>query len=336
MFDEKISLAHGDGGELAHKLIQEVFVQAFSNEDHARTDAAYLQLPKGKVAVSTDSFVIKPIFFPGGNIGKLAICGTVNDLAVSGVTPLYITVGFILEEGFLVRDLKQIVASMASEAKKANVQIVAGDTKVVERGSVDGIFINTTGVGVVEEGSQELPQEIEVTDSIIISGSIGDHGIAILSARGELGLVTELNSDCASLNELIQQASTVTDQIKIMRDPTRGGVATTLVEICEDFGVTMEIIEEALPIKPEVEGACDLLGFEPLFLANEGKVLMVVAKKDEQKVLEVLKTHPFGANATVVGHVIEKNVTGKLLLKTPLGSRRRLSRLAGMQLPRIC
>lgn len=333
---EKISLAHGDGGELAHKLIQEIFVEAFAHHKHAYLDAALLRLPSSNLAVSTDSFVIKPIFFQGGNIGKLAVAGTVNDIAVSGATPLYLTVGFIIEEGFLISDLKRIVSAMAKEAEKANVKIIAGDTKVVERGSADGVFINTTGIGVRNSPAGQLPRPIEVGDKIIVSGSIGDHGISILSARGELGIVTELKSDCASLNGLIGDVLSISDNIKMMRDPTRGGVATTLVEICEDFEVTMEIVEEQLPIKPEVEGACDLLGFEPLYLANEGKVLLIVKREDEAKVLDVLKSHELGENAKVIGEVSQIGEKGKLLLRTPLGSRRRLNRLSGMQLPRIC
>ncbi|QOY35760.1 hydrogenase expression/formation protein HypE [Anaerobacillus isosaccharinicus] len=331
---EKISLAHGDGGELAHQLIQEVFVSAFEHHEHARLDAALLHVPSNKLAISTDSFVIKPVFFPGGNIGKLAIVGTVNDIAVSGAEPLYMTVGFILEEGFLIKDLKEIVTAMAEEAKKANVKIVAGDTKVVERGSVDGIFINTTGVGVIKE-ENFLPRKIKEGDSVIISGTIGDHGVAILSARGELGLLTDLESDCACLNRLIDDIMSASNKVKIMRDPTRGGVATTLVEICEDFKVAIEIREDDLPIKPEVEGACDLLGFEPLYLANEGKLLVIVAKEDEAKVLEVMKKHELGIDATSIGHVVEQG-EGKLFLKMTLGSRRRLNRLSGIQLPRIC
>ncbi|MCT8138978.1 hydrogenase expression/formation protein HypE [Anaerobacillus sp. CMMVII] len=331
---EKISLAHGDGGELAHRLIQDVFVAAFKHHDHAQLDAALLHVSSKKLAVSTDSFVIKPVFFPGGNIGKLAVAGTVNDIAVSGATPLYLTVGFILEEGFLYKDLREIVTAMAIEAKKANVKIVAGDTKVVERGSVDGIFINTTGIGVVTDESS-LPRKIEEGDSVIISGTIGDHGVAILSARGELGLLTELKSDCASLNALTVDILNSSTKVKIMRDPTRGGVATTLVEICEDFQVAMELFEDALPIKPEVEGACDILGLEPLYLANEGKLLVIVAKEDEAKVLEVMKRHELGKNATSIGQVVAEG-QGKLFLKMTLGSRRRLNRLTGIQLPRIC
>ncbi|WP_062200266.1 hydrogenase expression/formation protein HypE [Massilibacterium senegalense] len=326
----RITLAHGDGGELAHQLIQEVFVEAFGSNKEAMFDAAVFSA-QGKLAVSTDSFVVKPMFFNGGNIGKIAVCGTVNDIAVSGATPLYLTCGFIIEEGLLVSDLKKIVQSMAEEAKKAGVQIVAGDTKVVEKGSCDGVYINTTGIGIV---TYELtPDAIEEGDSVLISGTIGDHGISILVDRGELGLTANIASDCASLHGLIEEAQK-TGAIKMMRDPTRGGLATTLVELCEDFHVTMEIEEQAIPLKDEVHGACDILGFDPLYLANEGKAIFIVKKEQEQQVLEVLQRHPLGVDAAVIGHVVGKD--GKLLLRTPIGSTRRMHRLSGMLLPRIC
>lgn len=335
MKNERISLAHGDGGELAHQLVQDVFVESFGHSDYARFDAAIVNIQTSQLAVTTDSFVVKPIFFPGGNIGKLSIAGTVNDLAVSGANPLYLTSSFIIEEGFLVKDLKEIVHMMAEEAKKANVRIVAGDTKVVEKGSIDGLYINTTGVGLVGKNIIN-PKEIQSGDSIIINGTIGDHGTAILGARGELGIQTSVNSDCAPLNGLIDHVLSETDKVRIMRDPTRGGVATTLVEIAEDFHVSMEIEQEKLPIKDEVQGACDILGFDPLYLANEGKVLMVVAKSEEEKVLQLLREHELGKEAQVIGHVTETGNKGRLNLKTKLGSTRRLHRLSGMMLPRIC
>lgn len=335
MKNERISLAHGDGGELAHQLVQDVFVESFGHSDYARFDAAIVNIQTSQLAVTTDSFVVKPIFFPGGNIGKLSIAGTVNDLAVSGANPLYLTSSFIIEEGFLVKDLKEIVHMMAEEAKKANVRIVAGDTKVVEKGSIDGLYINTTGVGLVGKNTIN-PKEIQSGDSIIINGTIGDHGTAILGARGELGIQTSVNSDCAPLNGLIDHVLSETDKVRIMRDPTRGGVATTLVEIAEDFHVSMEIEQEKLPIKDEVQGACDILGFDPLYLANEGKVLMVVAKSEEEKVLQLLREHELGKEAQVIGHVTETGNKGRLNLKTKLGSTRRLHRLSGMMLPRIC
>ncbi|MFB6467296.1 hydrogenase expression/formation protein HypE [Cytobacillus sp. Hz8] len=335
MKDERISLAHGDGGELAHNLIQDVFVKAFGHNEFARFDAAVFPSPSVKMAVTTDSFVVKPIFFPGGNIGKLAIAGTVNDLAVSGMIPQYLTAGFIIEEGFKVKELKEIVHSMAEEAQKAQVQIVAGDTKVVERGSIDGLYINTTGIGFIHPTHPVQPELMDEGDSIIVNGTIGDHGIAILGARGELGIKTELQSDCAALNGLIASVIDSVDGIRIMRDPTRGGLATTLVEIAEDFGISMEIENEEIPIRSEVKGACDILGFDPLYLANEGKVIFIVKKEQEAQVLQLLKQHELGQNAKVIGHITGKE-KGTLHLKTGLGSTRKLHRLSGMMLPRIC
>ena len=331
--NDYISLAHGDGGELAHNLIQEVFVNAFGHHEESKLDSAILNLDGNQVAISTDSFVVKPIFFPGGNIGKLAVAGTVNDIAVSGAIPKYLTAAFIIEEGFSVVDLKKIVTSMAEEAKKAGVLIIAGDTKVVERGSADGIYINTTGFGIVK--SKINPASIEIGDSVIVSGTLGDHGIAILSARGDLGIMTDTISDCASLNGMINSVLESTNSVRIMRDPTRGGLATTLVEICEDFKVTIEIDETKLPIRDEVKGACDILGYEPIYLANEGKVIFIVGSDEEEKVLQILKEYDIGLNAIAIGSVTSKE-KGKLFLKTSLDTTRRLNRLSGMLLPRIC
>lgn len=332
---EKITLAHGDGGELAHQLVRKVFVEAFEHDEEARFDAALLSLEGGNAAVSTDSFVIKPIFFPGGDIGKLAVSGTVNDIAVSGAEPRFLTAGFILEEGFPVKDLRKIVRSMAEEAKKAGVKIVAGDTKVVERGSADGLYIHTTGFGVVRPERRPRPDLIREGDAVIVSGTIGDHGIAILAARGELGLSSNVTSDCACLNGMISDVLSSVNGVRIMRDPTRGGLATTLVEICEDFGVTVLLDEASLPVKREVHGACDIFGFDPLYLANEGKVIIIAAKEEEEAVLESLRSHPLGRDAAVIGRVTGRG-KGQLLFRSTLGSTRRLGRLNGMMLPRIC
>ncbi len=333
--EERISLAHGDGGELAHKLIGDVFVRAFGHTEESRFDAALFTVPSEKIAVTTDSFVVKPVFFPGGNIGKLAVAGTVNDIAVSGAVPLYLTAGFIIEEGFKIKDLKEIAETMAAEAEKANVRIIAGDTKVVEKGSIDGIYINTSGVGYVEKNRAVNPDGMEPGDSIIVNGTIGDHGIAILAARGELGIQTELPSDCAALNGLIKNVLSEVDGVRIMRDPTRGGLATTLVEIAEDFQATLEIDDELIPIRQEVQGACDILGYDPLYLANEGKVIFIVKKEREEQVLKILREHELGQNAAVIGRVVNRE-KGRLQLKTALGTTRRLNRLSGMMLPRIC
>jgi hydrogenase expression/formation protein HypE len=334
---QRISLAHGEGGELTHRLIQDLFIRSFGHSEHTQFDSAILDIPSQTIAVTTDSYVVNPLFFPGGNIGKLAVTGTVNDLAVSGAEPHVITAGFILEEGFPVKSLKEIVNTMAGEAERAGVNIIAGDTKVVEKGSVDGLFINTTGIGVMKEQHRLKPELIQEGDSVIISGTIGDHGVAILSARQELGLVTDVRSDCASLNHLIHDLLGDIKGIRIMRDPTRGGLATTLVELCEDFHFTLEVDEASIPVRADVQGACDILGYDPVYLANEGKVVVIVDSHDEQKALDMLKGHEAGKDARVIGRITDCHVqTGKLLLRTAVGTTRRLNRLSGQLLPRIC
>lgn len=334
---QRISLAHGEGGELTHQLIQDLFIQSFGHSEQTKFDSAILAIPSQTIAVTTDSYVIKPIFFPGGNIGKLAITGTVNDLAVSGAIPHVITAGFMIEEGFPIKSLKEIVHTMASEAERAGVNIVAGDTKVVEKGSVDGLFINTTGIGVIQEQHRLKPEMVQEGDSVIISGTIGDHGVAILSARQELGLLTDVRSDCASLNHLIHELLEEIEGIRIMRDPTRGGLATTLVELCEDFHFTIKIDEASIPVRRDVQGGCDILGYDPLYLANEGKVVIIVDSNDRQKALDILKNHELGKDAGVIGQITSCHAqSGKLLLKTAVGTTRRLNRLSGQLLPRIC
>lgn len=334
---QRISLAHGEGGELTHQLIHDIFIQSFGHSEQTLFDSAILAIPTQTIAVTTDSYVIKPIFFPGGNIGKLAITGTVNDLAVSGAIPHVITAGFIIEEGFSIKSLKEIVNTMAGEAERAGVNIIAGDTKVVEKGSVDGLFINTTGIGVMQERHRLKPEMVQEGDSVIISGTIGDHGVAILSARQELGLLTDVRSDCALLNHPIHELLEEIKGIRIMRDPTRGGLATTLVELCEDFHFTIEIDEASIPVRKDVQGACDILGYDPLYLANEGKVVIIVDSNDKQKALDILKNHEMGKDASVIGQITSCHIqSGKLLLKTAVGTTRRLNRLSGQLLPRIC
>ncbi len=331
--DKSISLAHGDGGYFSHQLIQEIFINTFGHKEQAKLDAALLKLPSKDIAVSTDSFVVKPIFFPGGNIGKLAITGTINDIAVMGAKPMYITASFIIEEGFSISDLKKIVHSMAEEAKKAGVLIITGDTKVVERGNADGIYINTAGIGIRKYFMQ--PHMMREGDAVIISGTIGDHGVAILSARNDLGIENAVNSDCAALNDMIFKVLDATEHVHIIRDPTRGGLATALVEICEDFQANIAINEIDLPILDEVKGICDILGYEAFYLANEGRVIMIVDSIEEEKVLQKLHQHENGKNARIIGRVIDRG-KGRLYLKTPLGTSRRLERLSGLLLPRIC
>lgn len=332
-----VTMAHGDGGEAAHRLVRECILPAFGRYGGPLTDAALLPRPAGRIAVTTDSFVIKPLFFPGGNIGKLAVAGTVNDLAVSGAVPLYMTVSFILEEGFPLADLRRIAEAMGLEASQSYVALVAGDTKVVEKGSCDGIYINTTGIGVISGESALSPDEVEIGDAVLITGTVGDHGTAILAARNELGFTAGVQSDCASLSHMLQDASMASEGIRIMRDPTRGGLATALVEICEDFGMTIELDEASIPIRQEVEGVCELFGFDPLYLANEGKAVLVVSRSDEESVLAALRNHAEGREADIIGRVTSTgNGNGKLLLKTPFGATRRLHRLSGTMLPRIC
>ncbi|MGM9950367.1 MAG: hydrogenase expression/formation protein HypE [Lysinibacillus sp.] len=333
----KISLAHGEGGELTHQLIRDVFVESFGHQEHAMLDAAIVNGPFEAMAVTTDSFVVKPLFFPGGDIGKLAVAGTVNDLAVSGAVPKVMTVSYIIEEGFPLADLKTVAKSMAKEAAAAGVHIIAGDTKVVEKGGADGLFINTTGIGLLEERKRLRPDRIKEGDAVIISGTIGDHGIAIVSARGDLGIMTDVASDCASLNHLLQELVEEVGAIRIMRDPTRGGLATALIEICEDFRCSITLDELAIPIHDEVHGACDILGFDPLYLANEGKAVIIVDAAYEQQVLAVLKRSELGKDAQKIGQVISKGQEpGKLYVQTPIGTTRRLHRLTGLLLPRIC
>lgn len=335
--NELVTLAHGDGGEAAHQLLHELILPALGRmgKEQPLPDAAVLTMPEGRLAVTTDSFVIKPLFFPGGSIGKLAVAGTVNDLAVSGADPLYLTVSFILEEGFSLQHLRLIAEDMAREAAVSSIALVAGDTKVVEKGCCDGLYINTTGIGVIPPGQRLQPEKIREGDVVIATGTLGDHGVAVLTARNELGLMTEVQSDCASLSQMLKHACRASENIRIMRDPTRGGAATALVELCEDYGMTIELDEALLPVRQEVEGACELLGFDPLYLANEGKAILILPEEDAPAVLDALRTHSEGRNAQVIGRVTHTN-KGQLLVTTPFGSTRRLYRLTGSMLPRIC
>lgn len=337
MNDELITLAHGDGGEKTNKLIHDIFVKAFKHEDYAKFDAAMISFPSAHIAITTDSFVVQPLEFPGGNIGKLAVAGTVNDLAVSKATPMWLTAGFIIEEGLPIKTLEKIVTSMAEEARKANVVIVAGDTKVVENGACDQIFINTTGIGIYQEKPNTNPSFCE-GDLLLVNGTIGDHGMALMTVREGLPISSNLESDCASLNSLIEPLlEKFGEKIKFMRDATRGGLASTLIEICEDFHVKMNIIEENIPIDVRVQGACSLLGYDPLFVANEGKVVMVVDKEVGNEVLSYMKTLSYGERATIIGSIKDTNVAkGMLTLTTPLNVEKKVQRLSSIQLPRIC
>jgi hydrogenase expression/formation protein HypE len=333
-----ILLGHGSGGKLSHDLIKELFVKYFSNNILiAQTDAAVVNIATGQIAFTTDSFVVDPIFFPGGDIGKLAVAGTVNDLAVSGAKPLYLSTSFIIEEGLAFADLERIVKSMTEEAGNAGVMIVTGDTKVVNRGKCDKVFINTTGVGEVEPRHLLIGtgSEIQPGDKIIINGTIADHGMAVMAAREELSFRTNIQSDCACLNHLIEEALAVTGQMKFMRDATRGGLATVLCELAENKRFGIEIDEAALPVNENVRGMCELLGFDPLYVANEGKVVMVVGKEDAVQVLEVLRKNELGKDAAIIGEVVDEH-HGRAWLTTGIGGRRIIDMLAGEQLPRIC
>ncbi len=329
-------LSHGSGGKMMHNLIEDLFVKHFSNSIlNEQTDSAILSV-SSPIAFTTDSFVIDPLFFPGGNIGKLAVCGTVNDLAVSGAEPLYISVSFIIEEGFPIADLETIVISLAEEAQKAGVLIVTGDTKVVNKGKCDKLFINTAGVGCVKNGNNSITKGLGIIpgDLIIINGSIGDHGMAIMNIRESFNFKTDLSSDCASLNHMIHEVLEKTT-VKFMRDPTRGGVATVLNELAGKVKLGIEIDETALPLKSNVKAMCEILGFDPLHVANEGKVIFVVAHEFESEILEALRNSEFGRQSAVIGRVVD-NHPGKVVLKNETGGRRIIDSLSGDQLPRIC
>lgn len=337
MNSDLILLGHGSGGRLSHQLLDELIIPALSSGGPTiQNDAALLDAPSGRLAFTTDSYVVDPVFFPGGNIGDLAVNGTVNDLAMMGARPLWLSVGLILEEGFSRAELTTILASMKRAADTACVRIVTGDTKVVPRGKADRIFINTSGIGIIEHdleinGAHALPG-----DTIIISGTIGDHGVAVMASREGLQLGTTIESDSAALNSLaLELVSKLDVDLHVLRDPTRGGVATTLKEIALQSGVDLLLREDALPVKPAVKGVCSILGLDPLYVANEGKMLLFVSPKSTAKTLEILKRNPFGVDAAVIGEVTGKGA-GKISLETASGGFRSVEMLSGEQLPRIC
>lgn len=335
--NEQIVMGHGAGGRMSHQLIQKAFVSAFQNTALNAGDDAALVEPglRQKLSISTDAHVVFPLFFPGGDIGKLAVCGTVNDVAMLGAKPLYLTAGFILEEGLSMDTLKQVIESMRAAAEEAGVQIVAGDTKVVQKGKADGMYITTAGIGLVREDVNVSGANAKCGDVVIISGTMGDHGIAVLGARGELGFQSSLQSDVAPLNHLIAAMLDASPNIHVLRDPTRGGLATTLNEIVAQSNVGILLREETIPVHPEVNAACEMLGFDPLYVANEGKLVAIVPKEEADKVLAVMKSTRYGEGAVVIGEVIAEP-KGRVLLKTVLGSTRVVDMLAGEMLPRIC
>ncbi len=331
-----IVMGHGGGGTLSAELVEHVFKPAFRNEALDRmSDSAVVQVPSGRLAYSTDSFVVRPLFFPGGSIGRLAVHGTVNDLAMSGATPLHLSAGFILEEGFPMADLGRIVDDMAAAARAAGVRIVTGDTKVVERGRGDGVYINTSGIGVIGDAVEINPQRAKPGDAILLSGTLGDHGMAIMSVREGLAFETTIESDCASLHTMVAQLLAAVPDVHVLRDPTRGGLASALNEIAASANVGMVIREEAIPVRPEVRAACELLGLDPFFVANEGKLVAIVPREDAERGLAALHAHPLGANATIIGEVTDKH-PGMLIGKTGIGASRVITMQIGEQLPRIC
>ncbi|MDZ7741095.1 MAG: hydrogenase expression/formation protein HypE [Bacteroidota bacterium] len=336
--NDKILLGHGSGGQMSHDLIKGLFVKYFHNKFLSpQSDSSILPVQTEKIAFTTDSFVVDPIFFPGGDIGKLAIAGTVNDLAVSGAKPLYLSCSFIIEEGLPMETLEKIVRSMAGEAEKAGILITTGDTKVVDKGKCDKIFINTTGVGELEPEYKDISSGagIQPGDRIILNGSIADHGMAIMAARNDLNIQSKILSDCACLNGLIAEAMAAGKNIRFMRDATRGGLGTVLSELAggRKFGVQVE--EDHIAVKENVRGICELLGFDPIYVANEGKVLMVAEKEDADKIVERMRKHPLGKETSVIGEITEDH-PGKAWITTKIGGKRLIDMLAGEQLPRIC
>ena len=336
-----VTLAHGGGGKAMRDLIDDVFIEAFDNatlaplEDQARFDLAALASYGNKLAFTTDSYVVDPLIFPGGNIGELAVCGTINDLAVGGAKPLYITCAAIIEEGLPVELLRDIARSMAATAAEAGVQIVTGDTKVVQRGACDKLFLNTAGIGVIKEGIDLGADKAQVGDVILVNGLLGDHGATILNARGDMALSTPIESDCAALHGLIEAVIAAAPNTRFLRDATRGGLATVLNEVADASQVSIEIFEDKTPIRSEVKGFCEILGLDPLYLANEGKVVCVVPEAEAEAALIAMQNHPLGKNAARIGHVTDGR-PGRVVMQTVFGGQRIVDMLVGEQLPRIC
>ncbi len=332
----RILMAHGGGGRLSWQLIYEIFAPAFGDSEFdASHDGVVFNVPSSRLAYTTDSFVIRPLFFPGGDIGKLAICGTVNDLAMCGAKPLYLSAGFILEEGLEIEVLRRVVASMAATAREAGVRIVTGDTKVVEHGKADQMYINTSGVGAVNNGRLIGPRQIRPGDKVILSGDIGRHGIAVMALREGLTFETTIQSDCASLNSIVSDLLQSGVDVHCMRDLTRGGLASALVEIAETSKRRIHISEDQIPVGEAVAGACEILGLDPMFVANEGRFIVIVAASDTDRSLSTLRKHPLGADAQIIGEVTNKT-DGIVTLTTSTGVDRVIEMFTGEQLPRIC
>jgi hydrogenase expression/formation protein HypE len=339
--DENIVIGHGSGGTKTHSLIQNVFRKYLGNTIlNLGNDAALLkygqEVPGGSnLVVSTDAHIVYPLFFAGGDIGRLSVCGTVNDVSMLSAQPKYLTATFILEEGFPISDLERILVSIAEAADEAGVKIIAADTKVTEQGKSDGVFISTTGIGFAQESFNIHGAAARTGDAVLLSGPIGNHGIAVAEARGNLGFKSQIRSDVAPLNGLIAALLEAVPEVHVLRDPTRGGLATTLVEIACQSSVTIQLDEESIPIDRAVKSACDLLGLDPLYMANEGKLIALLPAEKAELALATMRSHPYGSEAVLIGKVTGES-DGQLLLKTPLGTTRRLDMLAGEMLPRIC
>jgi hydrogenase expression/formation protein HypE len=333
---DTVLLGHGSGGKLSAELVRDIFLPSLRNPVLARLDdQAVVNIHGQRLAFTTDSFVVQPLFFPGGDIGSLSVHGTVNDLAMGGATPLFLSAAFIIEEGFSIEQLRRIVNSMHRAAAEADVEVVTGDTKVVEKGKGDGLFITTTGIGLVPDGIDLSADRARSRDKVLLSGSIGEHGIAILAQRAGLEFETQIQSDSAALHSLVAAMMRVTREIRCMRDPTRGGVSSALNEIAQQSRVGIELEEQFIPVREEVRGACELLGLDPLYVANEGKLIAIVAADAADDVLRAMQEHPLGAAAQIIGTVKKQN-PGLVTLRTPLGTTRVVDMLGGDQLPRIC
>jgi len=331
-----ITMAHGGGGKLTRQLIDQIFVPAFGNPQlETNHDSSVFSVDSGKLAYTTDSYVVSPLIFPGGDIGALAINGTVNDLAMSGAKPLYLTASFILEEGLPIETLFNVVQSMKKAANEAGVNIITGDTKVVDKGKGDGIYINTSGVGVINHKLEIHPKNIKPGDAILISGDLGKHGMAIMAARENLGFESQITSDCAALSEMVEELLQANIELHCLRDLTRGGLATTLVEIADAANLSITINDSQIPIGEEVRGACEILGLDPLYVANEGRLVAFIPQNEADKALQIIRNHNRGQNANIIGK-IEENPSKRVVLKNVLGTSRILDLLSGEQLPRIC
>jgi hydrogenase expression/formation protein HypE len=331
----RVLLAHGGGGKLMHQLIETMFLATFGS-DRNRHDAAEINLKSGKIAFTTDSYVVQPLFFLGGDIGSLAVNGTVNDLAMCGARPLYLSVGFILEEGLPMATLWRVVRSMQQAAIAANVQIVTGDTKVVDKGKADGIFINTAGIGTIEHSLAIAPRSVKAGDTILLNGDLGRHGIAIMAVREGLEFESQIESDSAPLASLVLELLEAGIEIHCLRDLTRGGLSSALNEIAQTAGVAIAIDENCIPVREDVQGACEILGFDPLYVANEGRFVAFVPPSEAQRALQVMRSRDLGTSAQIIGNVTASNSSGFVTMKSKIGAQRIVDMLSGEQLPRIC